>query len=265
MNLTSIRPSGYVLAFVLVLYFPSSSGEESDWHYGIGTGPQRLNVEGDQGFNFNPVGPVEFETDLDNDDIEDLAESAIGLGGFATNGTWTIEAAAGSIELGGDASVNVDPGTTISGEGFQDITVAEFSVGYTLQLDLPVALTPYAGLRYIEHDIGYEAQLTTPTGTSAIKNNRSTKWTDARLGLALDVPLSEKWIWGTKVEANFGDSDGTYQFNTGFTWLITQHWAARVFFNYMSIDFEENDPGDRDWYLYDAEEYGAGFNILYLW
>ncbi len=78
-------------AGVMVVLLAMVSVASAEWHYGIGTGIRRLNAEGDVGVNTRLAGPVEFDLDLDPDDFSDLMETAFGLGGFASDGTWTIQ------------------------------------------------------------------------------------------------------------------------------------------------------------------------------
>jgi hypothetical protein len=70
--------------------FGSSPSSAQKWHFGLGTGLVRMNVEGDQGLNvaLGNTGPVQFAVDLSPDDFQDLMQSAIGGGGYATDGKW---------------------------------------------------------------------------------------------------------------------------------------------------------------------------------
>jgi hypothetical protein len=58
----------------------------AEWHFGIGTGPQRLSIDGDIGLN-TALGAVELDVDFDASDMSDMTENALGLGGYATNGS----------------------------------------------------------------------------------------------------------------------------------------------------------------------------------
>ena len=60
-------------------------------------------------------------------------------------------------------------------------------------------------------------------------------------------------------------ADLTYFFSTGYDWKFADHWSTRFYGRLLSIDYEEGDEGDSDWYLYDADEFGVGAAILYLW
>lgn len=237
----------------------------AEWHYGLGTGLTLLNVEGDQGLNTRLVGPVQFDVDLAPDEFNDLIETAYGVGGYATDGQWVIRFTTGFLELRDGASTTLASGVRVGAELYQEVTLGELSVGYTMHRTEKLSVTPYLGVRYTEHELGAELDITTAAGTSSADRSVDHDWTDARVGVAVDVPLAEKWIWGSSVEAGFGGSDGTYQANTGVTWMFATHWATRVGFNYLAIDFEEGSRGDDDWYLYDADEFGWGLNVMYNW
>ena len=239
----------------------------AEWHYGIGTGLTRLHVEGDQGLNVRVggIGPVEFDVDLEPDDISDLMETAFGFGGYATDGQWMFQFASGFLELRDGTSRTLPSGTRVAGEIFQEITLAEASVGYVVHRTENLTVTPYVGVRYLEHEIGVELDVTTAGGTASEDRSVDHDWTDARVGVTLSAPITETWTWDGSVEAGFGGSDGTYKGDTGISWMFAKHWSARAGFNYTAIDFENGSRGDDDWYLYDADEYGASLGALYHW
>ena len=110
-----------ILSVLMVLSYTSVS--YADWSYGIGTGPFRMNAKGDQGFN-TQSGAVEFKVDLDPDDFSDLAKSAFGFAGYATDGVWMIQYSYGNLELEDSAAT----GPVSVAIGF-DIVGAEVTVG----------------------------------------------------------------------------------------------------------------------------------------
>ena len=77
--------------------------------------------------------------------------------------------------------------------------------------------------------------------------------------------MAQKWTWGSRIEAAVGGSDGTYEGDTGITWMFAKQWAARAGFNFTAIDFENGAKGDDDWYLYDVDEYGATLSLTFNW
>jgi hypothetical protein len=242
-----------------------ASVASAEWHYGIGTGIRRLNAKGDVGVNTRLAGPVVFDLDLDPDDFSDLMETAFGLGAFATDGTWTLQFSGGFLELVDDATAIGPRGNTVAGEFTQEITVAELSLAYTALRDEKLVLKPYVGVRYLKHEYDIGLSITGAGGTVAAERDIESDWTDVRIGLGIDVPLAKKWVWGSSVEAGFGGSDGTYKGNTGVNWMFADHWMARLDFDYLAIDFEDGDPTDEDYYLYDADEFGSGLSVMYLW
>lgn len=256
------KVTGFTLCLLLV-----ASVASAEWHYGIGTGLMRLNAKGDQGLNIaaGDIGPVQLDVDLDPDDFSDLMESAFGLGGYATDGQWMIKYSGGFLNLQGDTSRTLPGGSVVAGEVYLDITSAEASVGYCAHRSENVVVTPYVGVRYTEHEIGAKLSATIGADTSSAERNVDHSWTDARVGVAVDVPLAQTWTWGSSVEAGFGESEGTYVGDTGIAWMFTKHWLGRLGFKYSAIDFENGSKGDSDWYLYDVDEFGASLNVLYNW
>ena len=88
-------------------------------------------------------------------------------------------------------------------------------------------------------------------------------WTDVLIGTSLGYVLSPKWTWSAGADAGFGGSEGTYSFKTGLSWKALKHFSFSPNFKYSAIEFENGVKGDSDWYLYDANEFGAGLSVLY--
>ena len=121
-----MKPLYPTLAFLLILGFGAAANAE--WHYGIGTGFSAMTVDGDQGFHTNIAGPVQFEVDLSAEDIVDLMETAFGLGGYATDGTWMVQVSAGFLSLEDTPSYS-GPEVDITSEFRFDVSSAEVTVG----------------------------------------------------------------------------------------------------------------------------------------
>ena len=188
----------------------------AEWDFGIGTGPMGLNSKGDQGFHSNLAGPVVVDIDLDADDIGDAAESALGLGGYATDGKWRIQFSFGKLELEGDAGVTLATGTTVFQELGFDITGGELIIGYPIYQNSSCTVLFHGGARYTKQELDNELTIVTGVGTTQEKRDLDEDWTDVVLGFSADIPFAEKWTWNNRVDAGFGGSDGTYLVYTGF-------------------------------------------------
>ena len=240
----------------------------AEWHFGIGTGPMRLNSKGDQGFNIaiGGVGPVEFDVDLAPDDFDDLTSSALGLGGYATDGKWRIQYSIGQLKLEDDAGVTTANGSSVNAELGFDITAGELIVGYPIYQNASCTVLIHGGARYTKHELDSDVTVVvTGIGTAQLKRNIDEDWTDVVFGLSADIPFAEKGTWSNRIDAGFGGSDGTYLVYTGLTWRFFEHWSGTLYGKYTAVDFENGSRGDSDWYLYDVDEFGPGLNILYHW
>ena len=241
-----------------------STMAHAEWHFGLGTGPQLLNVKGTQGIN-TARGAVEIDVDLDPDDLADVTESAIGLGGYATDGKWVIQFVVGKLELEEGASTGKGGATLTAKVGF-DVTGAELTVGYPVYEIPALTLRAYTGARYTKHELDLSL---TATGGFAQLNGLSKSidesWTDVLIGLSADVPFAEKWNWNIKADAGFGGSEGTYLASTGITWRFYGGWSSTLSGKFVAVDFENGTKGDADWYLYDVDETSAGLVIMYNW
>ena len=243
-----------LLCLAMVLGFNAAAYAE--WHYGIGTGFTRLNVDGDMGFNTQIAGPVTFGVDLDPDQVSDLVDTAFGFTGYFTDGTWMVQYSFSNIELEGSSTVGA-ASTTI---GF-DIQGAEITVGYPFYKTPSLILGVLGGVRYTEHELS--ASVT--SGGSTVSRSIDNDWVDALVGLTLAVPLAEKWVWNNRADAGFGGSEGTYSGSTGVTWRFYKGWSGTLFAKFTAVEFEESSRGNSDWYRYDVDEFGPGLAILYNW
>ena len=238
-----------------------STAAYAEWHFGIGTGLFFLHAEGDEGFHTNIAGPVELDVDLDPDDFSDLAESAFGLGGYATDGTWLIKYSIGVLKLQDDASRTLPGGTIVSADLDYDITAGELMIGYPVLSGDSFTLRAEGGVRYINHDIDLDVTVNSTPLSRGIDED----WTDVLVGLSLAVPFAETWSWDSHVNYGFGGSEGTFGAHTGISWRFFTHWSATLYGKYTAVDFENGSRGDSDWYLYDVDEYGAGLSVLFNW
>lgn len=255
-------------ALIALCVLSISHVEAKPIYFGIGTGLQRLNAEGDQGLHINTgnIGPVlvkDFE--LDPDDFSDLMESAFGFGGYVTDGTWIATFSLAQLKLGGDPSGELPAlGATFDSEWSFDVLTGQLMVGYPAYRNEKgtMTVTPYGGFRYMKHEIGAELEITGANVNSA-ERSVDHNWTDIVIGTSLDVALAPKVHWSTSLDAGFGGSEGTFHVGTGVQWRFWKHMSIGPNFNFMALDYENGDPQDSDWYKYDASEFGAGISFLF--
>jgi hypothetical protein len=242
-----------LLCLTMIIGFNATA--YADWNYGIGTGLFRLNVEGDVGFNTQIAGPVQFEVDLDPDDISDLMETAFGLTGYATDGKWMVNFLVSHLKL----EDTVSSGPVSATLGFE-MNSGEITVGYPVYSTPQLILGVLGGARHTKHEVS--ADVVAP-GPTTINRSFDNSWTDALVGLTLTVPLAEKWVWNNRVDAGFGGSEGTYSGSTGVTWRVYKGFSSTLYGKYTAVEYENGNKGEADWYLYDADEFGVGLAILY--
>ncbi len=253
-----------VLAGLLSMSF--SGVAYAEWHFGIGTGIFRLNIDGDMGFHVLPLDTsVEFDVDLDPDDVSDVMETAFGLGGYATDGKWMIQYSFGMMELEDDPSRTIAGVGTVSSELGFDSTGGEITVGYPIYECTSLIVRLHGGVRYTDHELDADTTIVGPGGTTRRSKDIDEDWTDALFGISAGVPFAEKWMWNNKFNAGFGGSEGTYFAQTGVTWRFLKHWSASLYGKYTAVEYENGSKGDPDWYLYDVDEFGAGLSVLFNW
>ena len=225
------------------LAMPTANAQDGGkkWFVGIGTGFTFMNAQGDQGLNVGGFGPVLIDVDLDPSDFQDLMESAFGLGGYFTDGTWMIQYAFGKIKLGGEPSGSLPAGVgggTFTADLFFEITGAQVTVGYTAyrSKDMKFSFTPYTGVRYLKHDLGADLIVTQGATTTAISRGVDYNWTDVLVGSAFSYKLSPKVSWNIFADAGFGGTEGTYSFGTSLPWRPLKHWSFSPNFKYSAIE-----------------------------
>lgn len=236
------------------------SAAHAQWKYGIGTGISAQKAKGTQGFT-TLAGPAEFDVDLAPSDFQEMAKSALGFGGYATNGTWMVQYSLGYLELEDEASTPVGASTVTTKVNFK-ISGGEATLGYLIHKSPSVAVYLDGGVRYTKHEL--DSAITVTGAINAQRTRQfSHDWTDLVIGTTISVPLSQQWMWTTRLNAAGGGSDGTYLAQTGANYAINKNWTVGVVGKYMKVKFEDGNRGDSDWYLYDADESSVGLSVLY--
>jgi hypothetical protein len=246
---------------VLGVFIMGANAAYAEWHFGIGTGLFRLNAKGDVGVTTKVAGPVKADLDLKPEDFDDLMQSAFGFGGYATNGTWMIGYSFSQLCLGDDTKFTTPGGEQAKYDFDFDITGAEVTVGRPIFKGKRVIVGLHGGVRYTQHDISSDLKV----GGINYKRDLDNSWADALIGASLAVPFSKTVVWNTKANAGFGGSNGTYYGNTGVTWRFLKNWSITGYGKYTAVDYENEDKGDSDWYLYDVNEFGYGATVLFNW
>ena len=253
-----------VISLACILGFATAA--HAEWHFGIGTGFAAMNVDGDLGFTVNiaGIGSVKLDVDLSPSDIMDYMETAIGFGGFATDGTWMIQASFSHISLEDEPAITSGP-ITIKTELSFDVTHGDLIVGYPFFRSEGTVLRAYTGFRYTNTELDTKVVVRTDLGDTKIKRNIDEDWTDVLIGVSADVPFANKWSWNTMVDGGFGGSEGSYYVNSGINWRFAAHWSTGIYGTYYAIEYETGSKGDKDWYLYDVDEATLGLKIAYVW
>jgi hypothetical protein len=253
-----------IVAAMAVMLAPAAVAKDK-WKFGIGTGFFSLNIDGDAGFStirdFGPVTaetPILLDASLDSDEVRELMESGFGLGGFAVKDKWHIGYSLGRLELEDTLGGTTDGGTTVAATTTFTAFGGEVTAAYRFAMTGKHAWSVLGGLRHTKHEYDFGLTVGGVTGTRNLDND----WTDVLVGITHGTQLAKKWSWSNELNGGFGGSEGTYYFKSSANWKFAKSWALGFYGKYTSIEFENDDPGDPDWYLYDADEFGLGFNIL---
>lgn len=102
--------------------------------------------------------------------------------------------------------------------------------------------------------------------TASAAVNIDEAWTDALIGITHGVPINDRWSWTNRLDAGFGDSEGSFLFRTAIHWKPATHWAFNLNIEQQSIELgDPADIADADFYLYDVDESALGIGFLYPW
>lgn len=247
------------LAAVVVAFVAASGAHAADeWRFGIGTGFFGLNVDGDVGFD-TALGTVVLDASVDNGQIRDLTESAFGVAGFAATGKWQILYSVGHLGLEDSSSGQTGIGAIpTSAEIKFDVLFAEVAGVYGFAKTDRNAWGFLFGGRHISHDYDFELAI----GAQALDRSLDQSWTDAIVGVTHAFQFTPKVAWATRLDVGAGGSDGTVNLQTGINWQVAKALALSFYGKGTANDFENEDPGDPDYYLYDVDEFGLGIGFL---
>jgi len=229
----------------------------SDWKFGLGTGFFGLNLDGTVGMDLTLIDTaVEVDVDMSASDVLDVMETAFGIGGYATNGTWLIDYTVEYLKLeDGDSFA----GTLSRADLKFEAKGFEIMVGYPVLKNSSIIVNLHGGVRYTNHEMVSSIVY----GGTTYRKDLDNDWVDGLVGVSARVPLGATVSWDNFVNAGYGGSDGTYRAVTGLTWRFHKNWSSTLFGKYTAVEFENSSKGAADWYLYDVDEFGLGINIIY--
>jgi hypothetical protein len=237
----------------------------AEWDFGIGTGIFRLNKEGDVGLNTKLYGPIQFEVDMEPDDISDLMETAFGFGGYAKNGKWTVAYSFSFLALEDSPTLTLETGAQIKADISSDTTGGEVTVSHPVYYKAPFLVTLEGGVRVTKHEIETDISLTSGVASGNLSKKIDETWADALFGVSTKIIFSEEWILNNRFNAGFGGSEGTYTGYSGLMWKFHKNWSTTLYGKFTAVEFENEEEGDSDWYLYDVDEFGWGLSFLFHW
>ena len=259
-----LKAAAFALVLVIGTLFVTPL-QAQGWHFGIGTGILRLNTEGDIGLNTTLLGPTQVAVDLSPEDFDDLMESAIGGGGYLTNGTWMVGFSVGKLKLQDNPTGTLPSGAELTAsEVFFEITSGEVTVGYVAYRSPTnsVSVTPHVGARYTKHELGADLTILQGATSTDITRGVDHNWTDVLIGASAAVRVVNKVTWNVRADAGFGGSEGTYLVSTGISWQPHRRFSIGPIAKFMAVEVENGERGDADWYFYDANEFGWGIGFL---
>jgi hypothetical protein len=250
-----------MLVSVVLLVVAAQGAQAGDkWKKGIGTGFFALNLDGDIGLDSTLAGgPVKLDVDLDNSDVSDLMESAFGFTGFAAKDKWRILYGASHLELEGDGSGTVGA-TPVSADLTIKVTKANAYGVYSFARTSRNTWGALFGLEFTKHDWENDLVVGGVPGSRELDNS----WVDGVVGLTHAFDITENVSWSNRAQGGFGGSEGTILLNTGINWHVAKHWMLTFYGQRIAVDYENDNPGDREYYVYDVDEFGAGFGVTYI-
>ncbi len=258
---TVLYSKGSLIALICSAFVLASPSAHAEWNHGLGTGILFMEVDGVTGLDTPMAGPVVFPIELDHDDTSDLIDTAIGFGGYATNGTLTVGYSFAQIEIVGGGIATVGPATVDAAMNL-DITTGEVTLRFPIKQGESAVLEVIGGLRYLRHDMSTNF---TSGGAMTGSSNLDNDWTDFLIGLTFDVRFAGNWIWATRLDVASGDSETNTLVRTGFTRAFGRNWSASFNLTLQDLEVGNARPGHSQYYFYDADETSFAVSFAYHW
>jgi hypothetical protein len=268
MRLSRVMLIALTAVLVVGLAGASSAQDQKKWYFGLGTGFTALNAEGTLGLPTQVFGPLQREFELSPDDVMDYMETAFGMGGYATDGTWIIRSQFSYLKLvdepSGDLPAAVGGGTFTNDLAYE-VMKAQFTVGYVAYRseNMKFSLAPYVGIRYNKQEVSDDLVITQGATETPISRTFDDNWVDALIGTSLGYAFSPKVSASMSLDAGFGGSNGTFSVSAGLPWKALSWLSVGPSFQFIAVDYENGEPGDADWYLYEADELYAGIALTF--
>lgn len=258
-----VKRASLIVGSSLAMALVFNSAAHAQWSARIGTGLTWSNVDGRQGFNSAIAGPIKFDINLDPKDFDELTKSAFGFEGYAANGPWLIQYSWQNIELEDKGTINLGPATAKFKVNYK-MSGGEVTAGYLVYQSPAVVTYLDAGLRYTKHQ--FDNKLTLSGAINAGGSNTfSSDWTDAVLGVTVNVRLARQWMLNNRLNVGFGGSDGTYVAQSELIWQFHKHWSTALRARYAAVKYENGSKGNSSWYYYNADESFLGLFVFFNW
>jgi hypothetical protein len=141
----------------------------------------------------------------------------------------------------------------------QDVNFAELAATWQFAETAGHRWSALVGARNLRHQ--YDVRLNALAQESSRKLDHD--WTDALVGMTHAYPFTDSIVWRNVATVGFGESESYWSWRTALHWQVARSWNVGLYVDYRAIDYEGDDPGDPDWYLYDADEWGPGITVDY--
>lgn len=245
------------IGFTAAAIQPAAADDGGPWTIAIGTGVQFLNAKGDLGFT-SFRGAEQVALDMTPSDFQDFMTSALGVAVDARRERWRVGFEYGHLRLEDQAKIElVGAFAPLATDFQQDVAFADATVAYRFADMGRHGWDVLGGVRNLRHE--YDIRIAAPA--RRVTRRLDKDWTDLLVGIGHDLRVSDEVEWISVARWGFGESDTYWSARTSLNWRITDAWQLGAYVDYRRIDFEHDSPGDRSWYLYDADEWGPGLSV----
>ena len=226
----------------------------SPWEFRITPYGWLTAIDGSTGVN----GYVS-DVDASFSDIFDVLDMAAALQFEARNGRWGIIADLFYAELSEDATLPGPLATQLDIDFTQFL--AEVDLYYRLAEQPEGFLDLYAGFRYNNLDLNFDAVASTRREEIRRNGSADKSWADPIIGLRGQWDINEKWYLSGKGDiGGFGvNSDFTWNLQATVGYNFTPCVSAEVGYRYFDTDYDD------DGFTYDVAHAGLllGVNIKF--
>jgi hypothetical protein len=239
-----------------------------DWNFYVDLYLLLVNVSGDAAITLPDGDPVDIPINLRFRDILDNYKGGVSGVIMAKKKRWSINLDLSYAKVEREQSVTLPgpPSVTVNSKNTFTLNEYEIFLGYQISDPDQGVSEIIFGTRYISQDLKLKATASGSTlSEHALDAGMDNSWWMPFLGARHVGPLAGSETWNLIIRTDVGafDTSGklTWRADLGTTWRFAKRWDLVLMYKWLGIDYQKGEPGDSDYYKYNAIEHGPVIGI----